>query len=259
MTTHHKLAFVLLALCAGASQACYVPPAAQRIGVAQQVRDAADVAVGQVIGATPLGAGEIEYRFLVLDQLAGPAQKTFTLRGHAPVPGAPDTSFDRHQDLAFWARGGGRTINDSDCVIHPGFVVGNSYLVFLGSPPTWRSFEKIDMVDGRPDPDDRWLAYVKAALSGTPAAPEDAPDYERIGRFLYGYQRLMTQQDLRPEVLAAEHAPSDLRWRAARLAAEHEDIVQHAASAPQAQLDAVLREAAALQAALAAWRSGAGH
>jgi hypothetical protein len=130
MTTHHKLAFALLAFSAGASQACYVPPAAQRIGVAQQVRD---------------------------------------------------------------------------------------------------------------------------------ATPEAAPDYERVGRFLYGYQRLMTLHDLDPKALAAEHAPDDLRMRAARLAAEHEDIVQHATSAPQAQLDAVLREAAALQAAHAAWRSGAGY
>jgi hypothetical protein len=259
MTTLRSLAFVLLAFSAGASQACYVAPAAQRIGVAQQVREAVDVAVGQVIGATPLGAGEIEYRFLVLDQLAGPAQKTFTVRGHAPVPGAPDTSFDRHQDLAFWARGGGRTMNDTDCVIHPNFVVGNSYLVFLGSTPTWRSFEKIDLVDGRPDPDDRWLAYVKKFLSGAPAGHDAAPDYERIGRFLYGYQRLITAPDLSPEALAAQHAPDDLRRRAARLAAEYEHIVQDHFSAPQAQLDAVLREAAALQAALAAWRSGAGY
>jgi hypothetical protein len=130
MTTYHKLAFALLAFSAGASQACYVPPAAQRIGVAQQVRD---------------------------------------------------------------------------------------------------------------------------------AAPEAAPDYERIGRFLYGYQRLITAPDLSPEALAAEHAPDDLRRRAARLAAEYEHIVQDHFSAPQAQLDAVLREAAALQAALAAWRSGAGQ
>jgi len=164
MTKLHSLVFALLALGAGASQACYAPPQAQLIGPGEQVQLAADVALGQVIGATPLGDYLVEYRFLTIEQLAGVEQKTFTVVGGPEGFNNKDTSFSGHTDPRFWARGGGRTMNGSDCVLRPGFVVGNSYLVFLGAAPTWRSFEKIDMVDGRPDPGDQWLAYVKTAL-----------------------------------------------------------------------------------------------
>ena len=260
MTSLRSLVFVLLAFGAGASQACRVGPPAQRIAVEDQVRLPADVAVGQVIGATPLGEGEVEYRFLVLDQLAGPPRKLFTVMGRALAPYDKDTSFDRHQDFGFWAHGGGRTMNSSDCVIHPGFVVGNSYLVFLAAAPTWRSFEKIDMVDGHPDPDDKWLAYVKAALSGAPAGHDATPDYERTGRLIYGWQRVMAQGDLDRQALAAQHAPDHLLMRAILLGDEFERIVKdprNAARVPDAKIDAALREAAALHAALEAWRNGA--
>jgi hypothetical protein len=152
-----------LALIAGVAHACYVPPADQMVGVAEQVSRAANVALAQAIGATPMGDGVVEYRFLVLEQLAGPALKVVTVMGGAGSD-SKDNSFDHHQDSAFWAHGGGRTMNGSDCVIRPAFAVGNSYLLFLGSAPTWRSFEKIEMSGGVPDQDDKWLAYVKARL-----------------------------------------------------------------------------------------------
>ena len=177
-----SLVFVVLALHAAASEACWAPPPKQLIGIDEQLGQAMDVAVGQVIGATPLGDQQVEYRFLVLEQLAGPAQKVFTVMGGPAERSDKDSTFDHHRDVAFWARGGGRTMNGSDCVIRPGFVVGNSYLVFLGSTPTWRSFEKIDMIDGIADPDDKWLAYVKARLAGTATGRDGAPDDERVGR-----------------------------------------------------------------------------
>ncbi|ALK95495.1 hypothetical protein AB595_21050 [Massilia sp. WF1] len=164
MTTIRGLAFALLALHAAVSQACYSPPAAQLIGVDEQLAQAKDIALAQVIGATPLGGRTVEYRFLVLEQLAGPAQNVFTMVGRAATPADQDGSFDSHRAPAFWARGGGRTMNEGDCEIHPGFVVGNTYLVFRGSAPTWRSFEKIDMAGSIVDHDDKWLAYVMAYL-----------------------------------------------------------------------------------------------
>src|SRR4051812_10272967 len=124
MTSMRSLVFVLLALGAGACQACRVPPPGQLIGVEEQVRLATNVAVGQVISATPVGDYEVEYRFLVLDQLAGPAQKVFTVMGGAGGDNK-DTTYDNHRDFAFWAHGGGRTMNGADCVIHPSFVLGN--------------------------------------------------------------------------------------------------------------------------------------
>jgi hypothetical protein len=71
---------LLLALAAPASQACYSPPASQLIAPDEQVHQALDVALGQVISATPLNAEQVEYRFLVLDQLTGPARKVFMAR-----------------------------------------------------------------------------------------------------------------------------------------------------------------------------------
>ena len=56
-------------------------------------------------------------------------------------------------------------MNGADCAIQPAFALGDSYLVFQDSPWTWRSFERIEAVDGAVDEGDRWLAYVKAGLA----------------------------------------------------------------------------------------------
>jgi hypothetical protein len=53
-------------------------------------------------------------------------------------------------------------MNDSDCVIHPDFVVGKAYLVLRDLPVTWRSFEEVDIVDGRSADEDKWFGYVQA-------------------------------------------------------------------------------------------------
>lgn len=92
-------------------------------------------------------------------------QKIFTVIGGPEGFNDKDTCFNNHWDPAFWERSGGRTINGADCVLRPGFVIGNTYLVFLGLQPTWRSFEKIETVGGRPNPDDRWLAFVTRRLA----------------------------------------------------------------------------------------------
>jgi hypothetical protein len=254
-----SLVFAMLALHAAASEACRVAPARQLIPPAEQLATATDVAVGQVIAATPVDDYAAEYRFLVLEQLAGAPQKVMTVMGGPVGRGAPDTTFHDHRDFAFWARGGGRTVSGTDCVIHPGFVPGNAYLVFAGPAPTWRSFERIEMVDGRPNPDDKWLAYVRQTLAGAAASRDGAPDYERVGRFLYGFQRIVAQADLDRKTLAAQQAPPDLVSRAGRLADEFDRIVQGGLRAPDAQLEATLREAAEVSAALAAWRNSANH
>jgi hypothetical protein len=253
---------LLLALAAPASQACYSPPASQLIAPDEQVHQALDVALGQVISATPLNAEQVEYRFLVLDQLTGPARKVFTVIGSSGDRHGKDSTFNGHADFAFWARGGGRTMNGSDCVIHPDFVVGNSYLVFLGAAPTWRSFEKIDMVGGSVEQDDKWLAYVKDRLhqrrdADGPAATADratVPDYERIGRFVYAFHRMVSRDSLERKTLAAQHAPTPLLLRAGQLADEFDHIVKDGAAVPQAEIDATLNEAAAVRTVLDAWQ-----
>jgi hypothetical protein len=267
MTALRGFLFLLLALDAAASQACYAPPPGQLIPADEQVRLAQDVAVGQVIGATPLGGQEVEYRFIVLDQLAGPARKTFTITGRAAERGGRDTTFGDHADFAFWARGGGRVMNGADCVIHPDFVVGASYLVFLDSRATRRSFEKIDMVNGTVNGEDRWLAYVKDQLGkrhgfDTSTKEGTVPEYERVGRFIYRFHRSVSRDDLDRKTLAGQGAPTELLLRAGKLADEFDHIMKSmksSASVPDAELEATLREADAVGAALAAWRGGGGR
>lgn len=180
------LALLFATLLVQDAWACRVPPASQLMGVDEQIALASDVSLAQVVAATPLEGNVVEYRFVVLQRLAGPERRTFTLRGRAAgtsgasafLAGGPadagereNTSFERHTAPPFWQRGGGRTMNGADCAIQPAFALGDSYLVFQGSPWTWRSFERIEAVDGAVDEGDRWLAYVKAGLARQVAAP----------------------------------------------------------------------------------------
>jgi hypothetical protein len=178
-----SLVLLLSALASQNSWACYSYPRQQLMNVDEQIMLASDVSVAQVISATPLEGKLVEYRFVVLRRLAGQVENTFTVTGRAeasrsnytgfysPMLTLPetasngdDTSFDNHANPTFWKRGGGRVMNGGDCLIYPNFVVGRAYLVFLNSPWTWRSFEKIELVDGAVNKEDKWLAYVTAGL-----------------------------------------------------------------------------------------------
>lgn len=151
------------------ADACRMPPLTQVVTPEQQIAIAADVSVAKVIRATPSsipasgGRPSVEYEFAVQERISGAADTRFTLVG-ASGETRPGPASSDHGDDAFWERGGGRLYNDSDCVLRPNFTLGETYLVFRGSPPTWRSFEHIASIGGRPNPDDRWLAYVKAKL-----------------------------------------------------------------------------------------------
>jgi hypothetical protein len=153
------------------SHACRTPPMEQVVTPEQQIAIATDVSVARVIRATPSplpasgGRPSVEYEFEVEERILGPDEPRFVIigaRGETrPRPGSTD-----HSDKEFWERGGGRLCNDSDCVLRPNFTVGERYLVFRGNPATWRSFERIEFVRGRPNAEDKWLAYVKARLGG---------------------------------------------------------------------------------------------
>lgn len=259
------LVLVPLVLHALPAQACRVAPAGQVIGVEQLIGLATDVAVGQVISATPMDGHNVEYRFLVLEQLAGQPGKVLTVMGRPAAPGENDTTFNDHADFAFWARGGGRVMNGADCILRPHFVIGNSYLVFLGMPLTRRSSEQINMANGIVNPDDRWLKYVKQQLAKRQApdgaasavTQEPARDYERIGRFIYRFHRVVTRDALDRKTLAARHAPAQLLLRAGQLADAFDHIVG-SNTIPDAEIDATLAEAVAVENMLAAWSENGG-
>lgn len=254
-----------LMLYCGAGHACRMAPAGQVLSLEAQMRLATDVAVGQVISATPIGGTDVEYRLLTLERLAGEPGAVLTVIGRAADRRDQETTFHAHRDFAFWAPGGGRAMNNADCTMHQAFLVGSSYLIFAGTPTTRRSVEQIAMVDGVIDPDDQWLRYVREQLRQR-AAPERAaaptseaqrPAYERIGRFIYAFHRFVLRDDLDRKTLAAHHAPADLVLRAGRLADAFDQIVAGNA-APDAALEATLDEARTVNTLLAAWKSDRG-
>ncbi|MBB6133605.1 hypothetical protein HD842_001716 [Massilia aurea] len=151
-------------------QACSVPPVEQVVTPEQQIAMATDVSVARVVEAIPSplrsgsGRQSVDYTFEVQQRILGLPEQRFTISGARGMTRPPPSSGD-HSDAAFWERGGGRLYNDADCVLRPDFIVGESYLIFRGKPATWRSFEHIATVRGRPDPNDRWLSYVMEKLS----------------------------------------------------------------------------------------------
>lgn len=157
------------ALASPASHACFAPPREQVVTPEEQIALASDVSVARVVRATASAARKgggrqaVEYEFEVVQRILGPDEARFVIVGaHGETRMAGPAS--DHGDDAFWQRGGGRLYNDSDCVLRPNFVVGESYLIFRDKPATWRSFEHVETVRGRPNPDDKWLSYVVEKL-----------------------------------------------------------------------------------------------
>ena len=148
--------------------ACRMAPPGQLIDADSQVAQAHDVVLAKVVGWAPAQTGEAPIAFSVVKRLAGATSGDFVITG--------TLSDDKHDDArathaapAFWDRGGGRALNGADCMIHPTFVMGATYLVFRDGPVTRRSYERIDLdLFGRPDPTDKWLAYVTDALRNRP-------------------------------------------------------------------------------------------
>jgi len=99
-------------------------------------------------------------------------------------------------------------------------------------------------------------AATSAAQEAASSAPSAAaPDYERIGRFIYAFFRAGggDAQDLgKPG--RADGVPPDLAARAHRLTVRFDAAVEMADAMPDAELRAILDEAAAVHAAIAAWR-----
>lgn len=165
-----SLALLMIALGAGSAEACRRAPDIQLISPEKQLAFARNVAVARVISAHPIGDDTFEYRFAVLKRLAGPDTQSFTVHGTVPDSHFASDQGERadHDGPTFWARGGGRVMNDPSCTLRPWFTLGESYLVILDQPYTRRSFEHIATVDGQFDASDKWLAYVEARLSPAP-------------------------------------------------------------------------------------------
>ena len=171
LTSQLCAALLLGILASPSSRACRAPPREQMVTPEAQIAMATDVSVAKVVRAAPTsipgGGGRltVEYEFEVQERIQGFPAQQFIVVGSAGETRSPPSSLD-HSDEKFWERGGGRLYNDSDCELRRNFEVGEMYLVFRGKPATWRSFEHIETVRGRPNPNDKWLAYVKEQLEG---------------------------------------------------------------------------------------------
>ncbi|MGH8854235.1 MAG: hypothetical protein ACREWI_08150 [Telluria sp.] len=165
------LTLAVLALGPQSGHACSRPPSEQLIGVDEQIAQATDVSVATVVRASLLDGGRVQYDFVVLKRLHGPDQPEFSLVGMTRSSGEMPVGSNDHGDSTFWKYGGGRLMNSPDCRIHPRFMVGESYLIF-NQQPTWRSYERIAIVNGKPLANDQWLQYVEAKLNGKDVPPE---------------------------------------------------------------------------------------
>lgn len=128
----------------------------------EQISGASNISIAKMVDEIPMADGRTKYKFLVQRRLIGSDDQEFTVWGVA----APlnDTSYDSHDDPSFWQRGGGRSFADTSCAIRPSFLVGNSYIVFFGSTPTKRSFEKIEAANGVVNLQHKWLIYIEEKL-----------------------------------------------------------------------------------------------
>lgn len=80
-------------------------------------------------------------------------------------------------------------------------------------------------------------------------------DYERVGKFIYAFHRVaLPRDDLTHADM--ENAPPDIATRARRLADAFDHILAVLADVPDEEIDAVLREGAALGPIVRAWRAG---
>lgn len=114
-----SLLLCALSVIPGASWACCAPPAEQLVNPDVQIALANDIVLAKVISAAHRfeNGREVDYQFLVVKRLTGRGEQLFTLSRREPGR-SRDTTFDHHQIVDFWRRGGGRMMNDSDCVIY---------------------------------------------------------------------------------------------------------------------------------------------
>jgi hypothetical protein len=163
-TACRTLVVALLLFAAGSRicWACRATPHAQLMSPDEQIAGASNIAIAKAVSESATADGRIEYKFIVQRRLLGADEREFTVNGGKAA--LHDTSYDSHADPGFWHRGGGRSSADTACLISPVFSVGKSYIVFLDSTPTRRSFERIDVRDGIVDENDKWLLYIRKKL-----------------------------------------------------------------------------------------------
>lgn len=153
----------LLLLAASAPiSACYVPPPHQMIQPQHLLEQSRNVFLGLVVKAELQKDGVVRYDLRVEKPFAGVQfWETVVIMGDPPPAGRGDDTYSNHYDDNFWSPESGRSYSDISCRIKPNFSVGGTYLVFLDTPYTRKSFERIVKTHGSEGVKDSWLTFVE--------------------------------------------------------------------------------------------------
>jgi hypothetical protein len=165
-------ALLALALASGPAAACYSAPAEQVVPADALIARTPRIVLAKVVRAEtgPGDRYDVTYSFRVQRWLRGQGADTFEIVGHPAIWEGDTTTFDHHADPAFWEDNEGRASHDTDCEIHPSFVVGGTYLVFLDAPYHNKGFEQVIRTHGDADTKDEWLQYVEDKVAEGQAA-----------------------------------------------------------------------------------------
>ena len=106
----------------------------------------------------------IKYTFSIMETIKGKHTNEISLEGFHERKETIKNKDYHHKEEEFWKDNAGRLYNAPDCQIHPSFVLGGIYLLFLDEPYHRKSFELIGYMD-KHIPEDKWLAYVKEKVA----------------------------------------------------------------------------------------------
>ena len=150
--------------------ACFATPEEQIVPAKMLLDRSRTIVLAKVEKAEILGRDSISvrYHFREIRSLKGDAPETFTIDGVSSAYGDSLDDFEHHYSEDFWADAGGRSWNDTDCVIYPSFAVGGTFLVFLDKPYHRKSFEIIIRTHGGEGVRDKWLTWVEEKTGAAP-------------------------------------------------------------------------------------------
>lgn len=157
---------ILISFFIAAATACEVPPVEQYTAADELISRTKTIALARVVKAE-LGSDKrnVEYSFEVITRLKGHAPENFNITGWSANGEGENIRYNEHADGQFWSNFGGRSSNAPDCEIHPAFVVGGTYLVFIEKPYHVKSFEIIQRYGGSASNRDKWLNYVQSKVA----------------------------------------------------------------------------------------------
>jgi len=158
-----KLLFITLCIIFSTrSVACYSPPEIQSTSVNNLIQRTKTIVLAHVAEAKYKKIDhQVEYTFKLVKIIKGQITEHIKLDGYPLIWEGGLNTFNNHTESVFWDTGRGRLVHSTDCLIHPSFSVGATYLLFLDRPYHNKSFEQIIRTHGDKGTKDKWLQYVE--------------------------------------------------------------------------------------------------